>query len=127
MREALSIILAVMLAIPATLAQPRAKWLIKETVLTISPGSPVEVRLADGSKLRGRLGTVTDDGFELQTVKGGKVDTAQIAFDQVSAIKDTTKKSFGHSLGKGFVIAGIVIGAIFAVVAITCASTNCGG
>jgi hypothetical protein len=86
MREALSIMLAVMLVCPAAPAQPPASTSIKEQVLNISQGSPVEVRLADKSKLRGRLGPVTDSGFELQTVKGNKIDTAQIAFDQVKSI-----------------------------------------
>ena len=113
MRETLSIMLVVMLVCPAASAQPPTSASIKEQVLNIGAGSPVEVRLADKSKLRGRLGPVTDSGFELQTVKGNKIDTAQIAFDQVKSIKDTAKRSFGHSVGRGFLIAGIVIGVIF--------------
>jgi hypothetical protein len=127
MREALSIVLVVMLASPAAPAQPPASKAIKEQVLSISPGSPVEVRLADKSKLRGRLGPVTDSGFELQTVKADKIDTVQIAFDQVKSVKDTAKKSFGHSLAKGFLIAGIVFGVILGITAVACATKGCFG
>lgn len=126
MREALSMMLTVMLISPAAPAQPPSSTL-KEQVLNISPGSTVEVRLADKTKLRGRLGAVSDSGFELQTVKGGKIDTAKIAFDQVKSIKDTAKKSFGHSVGKGFLIAGIVIGTILGIVLIACATSGCSG
>jgi len=55
MRETVSIILVAILVSPATWAQPPDRTL-KEQVLNIAPGSPVEVRLADNSKLRGRLG-----------------------------------------------------------------------
>ena len=126
MREALSIMLVVMLVSPTASAQPPRRTL-KEQVLIISPGSAVEVQLADKTKLRGRLGTVSDNGFELQTVKDGKIDTAQVAFDQVKSIKDTTKKSFGHSVGKAFLITGIVIGTIFGIGLVVCLSTNCVG
>ena len=115
------------LVCPAASAQPPDSTSIKEQVLNIGQGSPVEVRLADKSKLRGRLGPVTDSGFELQTVKGSKIDTAQIAFDQVKSIKDTAKRSFGHSVGRGFLIAGIVIGVIFGIGAIACVAGTCGG
>jgi hypothetical protein len=60
-------------------------------------------------------------------VKGGKIEAAQIAFDQVKSIKDTAKRSFAHSVGRGFLIAGIVIGAIFGIVAIGCWVGTCGG
>ena len=129
MREALSIMLVFLLVNPTAQAQaqPPASTTIKEQVLNISPGSIVEVRLADKSKLRGRLGSVTDSGFELQTVKGGKIDSAQIAFDQVKSVKDTAKKSFGHSLAKGFLIAGIVMGVMAAILGILCATKGCTG
>lgn len=124
MRDALSIMLVVMSLSPAALAQPPVARSLKEQVLNISPGSPVEVRLTDKSKLRGRLGPVTDNAFELETVKGGKIETAHIAFDQLRSIKDTTKTSFGHSVGRGFLIAGIVIGTIIAASAIAVAVSN---
>ena len=119
MRETLSIVLAIMLASPAAEAQSPSRTL-KEQVLNISAGSAVEVRLGDMTKLRGRLGPISDDGFELQTVRGGKIDTAQIAFSQVKSIKDTTKKSFGHSVARAFLITGIVIGGIFGTFLIIC-------
>jgi hypothetical protein len=122
MRQVLSITLVLLLLSPLASAQPRRT--LKEQAMGISPGSVVEVRLVDKTKLRGRLGPVSDRGFELQTVKEGKIDTVQITFAQAKSINDTTKKSFGHSVGKGFLIAGIVIGAVIGIVAIVCVATQ---
>lgn len=85
----------------------------------------MEVRLTNKSKLKGRLGPVTEGGFEVQTVKGEKIDTVQIRFDEVKSIKDTARKSFGHSVGKALLITGIVFGVIFGIVAIVCVSGGC--
>ena len=122
MRQMFAVFLAILLA-NASIAQP-AFQSSKEMVLKIPAGSPVEVRLTDNTKLRGRLGNVSDTGFELQAVKNGKVDTVQVAFDQLKSIKNTGKESFGHSLGKGFLIGGIVVGAIFLVSVIFVAATG---
>ena len=126
MREALSIMLAVLFVSPGAPAKSH-DGTVKEQVLNISQGGVVEVRLTDKTKSRGRLGPVSDSGFELQTMKDGKIVTAQIAFGEVTSIKDTAKKSFGHSVSKGFLIAGIVIGAIFGIGAIVCLANHCIG
>lgn len=58
---------------------------------------------------RGCLRAVSDSGFELQTEREGRIDTGQISFERVKQVRDLDQKSFGHSLGKGFLIAAIVI------------------
>jgi hypothetical protein len=80
MSEATSIVLLPMLGSPG-LPQPPGSRVIREQVLNISPRSPVEVRLAYGSKLRRRPGPVTENGFDLQAVKGNESDNAPSAFE----------------------------------------------
>ena len=122
-RQVLALVLAVLMASPAAAAQVRDKS-PKERVLEIPAGAIVAVRLMDGAKLRGRLGAVTDTGFELQAVRGKSVETMNVSFDQLKSIKDTHRQSFGWSLGKGFLIAGIVIGAITLIAWIACAASH---
>jgi hypothetical protein len=107
MREVLSIMLAVLLVSPGAPAKSPGNGDLKEQVLIIPQGAIVEVLLTGKTKSRGQLGPVSDSGFELQTMKDGKIVTEQIAFGQVKSVKDTGKKSFGHSVSKGFLICRI--------------------
>ena len=122
-REILCVTLALLLVRPAFPASPLNKDTVKQQVLRVSSGSSVEVRLINKSKLRGRLGQVTEEGFELQTVQGGKIDTQTLAFDQVKSIKDTSKKSF--SAGKAFLTAGLAIAILVGIGIISCVVGGC--
>src|SRR5215813_4277255 len=126
MNQFLAVILAVLIACPPAPGQQSAADL-KKKVLELPAGSLVEVRLVDKSKLRGRLGSVSDTGFDLQTIQRNTVETQQIGFDRLQSIKDTQRKSFVHSLAKGFLIAGIVIVSIIGTVAIVCQTHGCFG
>ncbi len=126
-QKAIAVLLVFLLAAPAVSAKPE-RASIKEQVLMIRPGSAVEIRLTDKSKLKGRLGAVTDDGFELQALTDEKIATQQVPFDRVQSVKDKGQQSFGHSLGRGFLVAGIVIGVGIVISVVVCAaSSNCGG
>lgn len=115
LRHATALLLIGSLLLPLPPASAQAS--VKEQAVTISRGNAVEVRLLDGSKLRGWMGVVTDSGFELEARKGGK---QQIAFGQVKSLRDMKKKSFGRSLGTGYLIGLIVIAVIGVTVAIVC-------
>jgi hypothetical protein len=87
----------------------------KESVHAIATGSPVEVRLADGSKLRGWISEVSDTGFELRYEKRKQLQQAQITFDQVKAVKEVGSVKTSHTarnvligLGVGVVALGVV-------------------
>ncbi len=126
-RRSVAVFLAILLAAPAASARPDDSASIKEQVLLIRPGSSVEIHLTDKSKMRGRLGAVTDSGFELQAVTNDKIATQQVPFDRVRSITDKAHQSFGRSVGRGFLVAGIVIGVIIAIGAVACAASNCSG
>ena len=71
-----------------TPAKPSA---LKEQLIGMPAGSTVEVKLANKQKLKGRLGQLSDDGFEVQTVKDGKVSVEKVAFSEVKSVKQKGK------------------------------------
>ena len=113
MRQVLAVVLAVLTAAPILPGQTGSK----EKVLAIPAGSTVEVRLKDKTRLSGRLGAVSDAGFELQTTRSGTIGTQQIAFDNLRSIKNTGHGSSTHGVGKGLIITLIVVGAVIATAA----------
>lgn len=113
MRQAIAILLVLILAVPAGAGLLAAS--VKEQVLTIARDTAVEVRFADNSKRKGRLGAVTDMGFELQTERQGSIVTEQVSFDRVKAVKQLHRESAGRSIGRTMMITGIVVGTVFGV------------
>jgi hypothetical protein len=83
----------------------------------------VEIKLANRQKLRGRLGSTTDSGFDLQYTREGKIVTETLAFDSVQSVKLA-----GHawSMGKK-VLAGTLIGAgiFFFIGLVACLAGGC--
>jgi hypothetical protein len=113
-------VLSVALLLWAGLAQPGFgqspkphEQALKEHLIEIPAGSIVEVKLENKQKLRGKLGAVNDTGFELQTVRDGKIVTQNILLNDVKSIKAIGKgMSTGWKIGLG-ALAGI--GAFFVI------------
>ncbi len=114
MRQTLAILLIWSFAVPSG-AQLRSPS-VKEQVLTIARDAAVEVRLTDNSKRKGRLGEVSDAGFELQTERKGSITTEQVSFDRVKSVKQLHRDSTGRSIGRTVLITGIVVGTVFGVI-----------
>lgn len=122
MRETIALFLVLALVLPP---QARAAQTSpKEQAVAISRGNAVEVRFLDGSKLRGWIGTVSDTGFDLTTEKRGM---QQIRFEDVKSLRDMRKTTFGRSLGRGYLIAIIVVVAIGVTFGIICHENLCSG
>ena len=113
MRKMLALILVTLIATPTASAQSTGE--IQKKVLAIPLGSPVEVRLANKTKVLGRLGTAFETGFELQYSKADKVETRLIPFGEVKSIRDTTKQSAGSKVGKTVLKTVIILGIIATV------------
>jgi len=64
---------------------------LKEKLVTIPAGSTVEVKLLNKQKLKGKLGQLSDQGFEVQTVKNGTVTAEKVAFSEVKSIAQKGK------------------------------------
>jgi hypothetical protein len=96
-REMLSVLLASLFFIePAVEAKasqsPQAgtseKTPLQQRVLEIPAGTLVEVRLKNKEKLRGRLGEVSEDGFQMQVGTRDKSQIRKINFDELKSIKE---------------------------------------
>ena len=82
-------------------------------------------KLANKRKIRGRLGALTDSGFELQHAGDGKIVTEVVPFDSVKSVNVVGKGL--NFVVKVFIGIGIVAGVSLAVGAIICATGGCGG
>ena len=90
---------------------------LKSRVLQLPKGSYVEVRLADGQKIEGRLGDVVEEGFMLQTVSKNKLTDRLVRFEEMQSVTP-----FGGSLPRagtveltldhGKVILGLAAGGV---------------
>lgn len=74
---------------PSAAAQPAKtpKPTLKEQLILLDAGSVVEVSLKNKEKLRGRLGTVSDAGFDIQYVANDQSTTRTLSFDEVKKVK----------------------------------------
>jgi hypothetical protein len=97
---------------------------LKQALIEIPAGSVVEVRLQDKHKLRGRLGPLTDSGFELQTVRDGKIQTQTLSFDEVRSVKPQgTGKSTAVKVALGVLI-GFGVLFVIGLVAVAAGANN---
>ena len=93
--------LAVSLGETATERKPT----MKERLLEVPPGTMIEVRLRNKQKMRGRLGELDDEGFNLTTVQGEKVVNEKIGYAEVKSFKKIEGHKAGHALV--YTLAGI--------------------
>ena len=98
---------------------------LRERLTLIPAGSVIEVKLANKHKIRGRLGALTDSGFELQHASDGKIVTEVVAFDSAKSVEVVGKGL--NFVAKVFIGIGIVAGVIGVIVGIACATGGCQG
>lgn len=118
-RHTLSLLLAMLMLAhlsPASFAAEN----MRTQIAAVPLGAPIELRLKNKQTLRGARGEVSDSGFTLLDSRGGG---RQIAIDDVSSVKHSTKKShtmrnilIGVGIGAGvfIVLPGILIAALIA-------------
>src|SRR4051812_25081474 len=119
MREVLSTVLAMLLVANFNYAGPAPQVdskAAKTRVLAIPMGSLVEVHLNNNEKIRGRMGQVSDEGFVIQTVQGGKAETRKIAFTDMKSLKTIGKS---HTTRNILLVAGISVVVLVIVVLVT--------
>jgi hypothetical protein len=71
---------------------------MKERILEVPPGAMIEVRLLNKKKMRGRLGEINNEGFNLTTVQGDKILKEQIAFTNLKSFKKVEGNKAGHAV-----------------------------
>ena len=118
-RRILSLVLVLLMVMqvePAVLGADDVRTQITRMPL----GANVEVRLKDQQMLRGMRGEVTDSGFTLESLSAGN---RQIAFDDVSSVKQIKRKT--HATRNVLIFVGVVVGVVAVVLgvfAIDCAT-----
>ena len=65
----------------------------KQKALKISTGSQVQVKSTDGTKIKGTLTEVTNDGIGVKTGKG---PAQSLAYDRISSLKKTRGPNVGE-------------------------------
>ena len=89
---------------------------IKEQVLRIPVGAPVQVKLKDKRTLLGRMGPATNDSFSVQYAKSDKIVDEKIAFQDVKSVRPKARSmSTGAKVGIGAAVGG---GGLFVVILI---------
>jgi hypothetical protein len=95
---------------------------VRSQISKMPIGANVEVYLKDQQMLRGMRGEVTDSAFTLENLNAGN---RQIAFDDVSSVKQIKRKT--HSTRNVLIIMGAVVVGVVGLLAIDCATdTYCG-
>jgi hypothetical protein len=69
------------------LSKPSHDESLKAQLIEIPTGSIVQVKLQNKQRMRGKIGAVTDAGFELQTLREGRIATETLAFPQVKSVR----------------------------------------
>jgi hypothetical protein len=89
----------------------------KSRVLQIPEGRFVEVELADGGIMRGKLGELREGGFILRTVSHNRLIKRLVRFEEVKSIRPldnlkTPGQAFDKNLDRAHKIVGLVVGGV---------------
>ena len=119
-KGALALILAALLGTPASFGEQISADSIASKARNIPPNSPVEVRLMDGTKLRGWIGESSETGFVLSQEQDHRLQKRMIAFREIKSLKQIKNVKPGHTtrnilIGVGITV--VVLGGIFAAAA----------
>jgi hypothetical protein len=83
---------------------------VRDRIRALPPGSTLELKLTNEEKLKGKLESVGQDGFELRIARKGAITTRNVAFTEVRSMRLKRGMSTGAKIG-------LVVG-IFAGVAV---------
>ena len=90
---------------------------LRQQLTMIPPGTVVEVRLQQNNtrKITGKLGPVTNEGFEIQTTKSGQISSESIRLADVGSVK--AKKGM-RQVYKILIIVGVVYAVFYGIYAL---------
>jgi hypothetical protein len=86
---------------------------VRNQVTGMPTGTNIEVRLKNKQTLRGARGEVSESGFTLVDQRAGN---RQIAFDEVTSVKQLVKKS--HTMRNVLIVVGIAVVIVAVVVVV---------
>lgn len=123
MRQALCLALALLMVThlgPAAFGADKVNVTVQ--IAGIPTGANIEVRLKNKQTLRGTRGEVSSFGFTLLNPGAGD---RQLAFDDITSVKQLSKKS--HTTRNVLIVVGIGVAVFAAVVAAQIKGNCCGG
>ena len=85
---------------------------VKAEVGRLGAGARVEVKLADGTKLKGQIGEADEEGFMLVDSKGGRT---RLTYERVLSVKRWKKSNWKTFDAKGVATFAALMGGIFLV------------
>jgi len=100
-------------------ASQAVKPTLKEQVVLINPGSVIEVVLKNKEKFSGRIGAVTDTGFDVQYVVKDQTTMRTVPFDKVKKVKQQREQgmNLGTKIAIG-VLAGLGVVLLISLIAV---------
>lgn len=75
-------------------------------------GTIIEGTNKEGGSVRGRLGELKADSFELRQTKGKKLENRSFRFDDVSHVKQVDREKSAHGLRNGLIVTGVFVGGL---------------
>jgi hypothetical protein len=113
LQQIVAVFLALVIGWPL---QGRSHRTVQDSMLKIPAGSVISVKLQNRQTLRGRLGEIRQDSFELQTLEQGSISGQTVRYSDVHSVryqKAGMKTSTKIAVG---VLAGIGVFAIVMVI-----------
>lgn len=116
MRNIVAMAMAVLLLNTPHLQARAGPLVLKSQLVEIPTGSLVQITMLDKKKLRGKLGMVSDEAFEIQSIKSGRIEMQSVRIDEAKSVKVIDTASRRNKAG--YIVVGIVVGAAAALVII---------
>jgi hypothetical protein len=121
-RQSLALICALAIPLPSAQSPRPQTTTVKDKVVLIPQGAVIEVRLTNQEKLRGRIGAVSDAGFDLQYVQNNQTVSRTFSSDEVKSVK---VKGQGMSTAAKIAIGALAgTGAVFLVLILIATSLD---
>jgi hypothetical protein len=88
---------------------------MKEQLRAMAPGTPVELRLHNDSKLRGWIGDVSESGLTLRRENQGKLEVQAFRFEEIDSAKTVRSVEPTHIGRKILIGIGVTIGSLLII------------
>lgn len=83
---------------------------VQDRIRALPPGSTLELKLTNEEKLKGKLGSVGPEGFELRIAREGTITARKVAFTEVRSMRLRHGMSTGAKIGLGVgIFAGVAV------------------
>lgn len=119
LRNTLAVFLAFLLVLPLHGYQQKPPT-IQEQITKIRKGRVVEIKLKDKKKVKGRLGEVSAEDFEVQVTQDQKVDNVRVRYADVNSVQEkrvgNRVASIAITSAAVYVLVALTVGVVLAAV-----------